>query len=534
MDVVNDSLRLRRKFVASTVKLTSDLDNQSVCSMPNFNDKVDLRPLSMINDNDRPSGKPHVDSVLQPSQRLNGIPRYAPTISAEALQNVVLRPNSSRINIKESTNDIKFNINNGTPSDATSNQSHNGVTDFANEKQQQLNVTNSHSIPQPPPPPRSSKLIKMNNFSKQNDINHLHSIQPTLSDDNSKEFVTNASQKFNEVSLDAIQQQILNLKLDLDERFKSGRYEINDSEITIPTREYYRDRNYNSTADNKSIPINLNGVDINRKFNEQELNVGNFEKWISSMVNDQFERISRIDTQTTDDIARVNSNQYKTETNDYNLAHNDKPRDGSVTSNDNSKRGRSPTPSVKSTKSNARSIKSVLFKRTEEEELYSDVEDDDVADINSGKTGFIDYASNKFTLHGPFIDKELNVYHAICFQFQLAARISFAKRGPFSRTHSATTRVYALIGSNRRSSWTNRDSWSRANDDLRVLDFIFRKVIRSNSKVIRKPVMELEHFTDGTILDERRFYKIIRSIFKKRNLLMDTLGIDLNQFDDIK
>jgi hypothetical protein len=182
----------------------------------------------------------------------------------------------------------------------------------------------------------------------------------------------------------------------------------------------------------------------------------------------------------------------------------------------------------------AKSIKSVLFKRTEEEEVLSEIDDDDIADVNAGKTGFIDFTSDKLMIHGPFVDRELNVFHAICLEYQTAAKISFAKRTAFVRTNPAHERVYALLGSNRRSSWTNRNDWTKATNDLRILDFIFRKIIRSESRRIREPIMELEHFAEDAVLDSRRFYKIIRSIFKKREHLMQVLNVNVERYEDIR
>lgn len=274
---------------------------------------------------------------------------------------------------------------------------------------------------------------------------------------------------------------------------------------------------------------------MNKGFNERELSNDNMKKWINSLVTDQFERVSRIDNNERDEIRPdvKHEQRSKSKRRDYSN-NNDRRRSSSRESKTSRKSYVSNADSVGSFRSTAKSIKSVLFKRTEEEELYSDIEEDDVADVNTGETGFIDLTSEKFTIHGPFVDKELNVFHAICVEYQLAARISFAKRTAFSRTNPAHERVYALIGSNRRTSWTNRNSWTKATNDLQVLDFLFRKIIRSESKKIRKPVMELEHFTENSTLDSRRFWKIMRSIFKKREHLTVVLGVNVDRFDDIK
>jgi len=260
------------------------------------------------------------------------------------------------------------------------------------------------------------------------------------------------------------------------------------------------------------------------------------KQWIDQLINDKFERASRIDNYDNNhhepkrgrDDSR--HSKHKGHRSNKNSIHSRSQSRESARSNVQLRHAGS----IESIRSTARSIKSVLFKRTEEEELLSEVDDEDIADVNAGETRLVDLASGKFLIHGPFVDKELNVFHAICIEYQLAAGMSLAKRSPFSRTNPAHQRVYALIGSNRRSSWTNRNNWLKATNDLQVLDYIFRKTIRSESRKIREPIMEIEHFTKGAILDSARFWKIIRAIFKKREHLAAVLGVNVQKFDDIR
>jgi len=273
------------------------------------------------------------------------------------------------------------------------------------------------------------------------------------------------------------------------------------------------------------------------EFDKRPLQNKNFDKWIKELIEDKFERLSTVETQdrksSKPEKSRERSSNKREKTFSLHRGRS-KKRDHERSPTRSIRSVVSKPDSIRSIQSIAKSVKSVLFRRTEEEELMSEIDDDDVADRNAGEVGFIDYTYEKFTIHGPFIDKELNVFHAICTEYVRAAKISFAKRSPFARTNPASDRIYALIGSNRRSSWTNRGDWNQITNDLQILDFIFRKTIRSQSRMIRQPMMELEHFTEGTELNMRRFWRIMKSIFYKRDRLLTALEIDIIRFEEIK
>jgi len=270
------------------------------------------------------------------------------------------------------------------------------------------------------------------------------------------------------------------------------------------------------------------------KFNKHELHKGNLKEWIDELVQDKFERASKLELPIREQADAESRSK------DRHRSKSSKSSRGRSIERKSSKesfksfKSNASKLSFESVRSTAKSVKSVLFKNVEEEDLRSQISDDDIADINAGDTSFVDYAYDKFTIHGPFVDKELNVFHSICNEYSLASRFTFAKRNKFTRTNPAHERVYALIGSDKRSSWTNRNDWTQAINNLRVLDFIFRRVIRSRSRIIKEPVMVLEHFTHGSVLDSRRFKCVIRSIFKKRDHLMEVLGIEMIKFEDIK
>jgi hypothetical protein len=262
-------------------------------------------------------------------------------------------------------------------------------------------------------------------------------------------------------------------------------------------------------------------------------------EWLDTLVEEELERVSRLEIQDraepSFDVEMKHRSRSRSKEKKKSHTHDrQRSRDSSM----NSQKSRRPynfqNNSFDSIKSGTRSIRSVLFKGTEEEEVHSEVDGDDIANPNDGDIDLVDDVSTKFMIHGPFMDRELNVFHAICMEYQAAARMSFAKRTRFSRTNPAHERVYALLGSNRRSGWTNMNSWNKAANDLQVLDFIFRKVIRSESKKIRKPVMELEHFSEGSTLNSHRFYSIMHAVFKKRTHLVKVLNVDVDRFTDIK
>lgn len=537
MNCVERQIANRRRYFASTICLTEHSNSNHITNMTDFNERVDLRPSWMVKDNDLPRGKPHVNSVLQPSQREAGIPRGMPGISPEALQSVSLRktriydPIDTRDNgaIQYSSGPPIFK-----PVAAPKVQ--------ANPFEYQVNSQSDAGRRPPPPPPPPPPLPKAR--SPPPDRAYVH-----------------RSHRKHEIPLANKRSDSLPIKMPTDEQLLKER-EIEFLKLQIEQMklqaEFSAAKEYNTqvesynndarlTDEGKSIrsvqtiiaePLHKgdDGFDVDRNFHVKELERSkNMRDWVHQLVNDKFERASRIE-HAEDEIPI--SNDYK-EFKDRSRSKEDKihrhhKRSTSRDSKVSRKSRISRVPSLESFKSTTRSIRSVLFKGAQEEELRSDVDDDDIADINNGNTDFIDTTTEKFIIHGPFVDKEMNVYHAICVEYQLAARISFAKRSPFARTNPAHERVYALLGSDKRSSWTNMNSWSKAINDLKVLDFIFRRTIRSESKKIREPVMEIEHFTEGSILDSKRFQRVIRAIYKKREYLSKVLGINIDRFDDIR
>jgi len=533
MDDVKRTLAARRRFLASQSRLTLDSHKNFHSQMTDFNSKVDLRPQWMINDNNAQTGKPHVDAVLQPQQRATGIPRGIPRLSPDQLKGVVLRKTGTRSSIDSEGTRTKEDIQ----SSIVMNHSQTISKDIgmnSNDNTSDTGHSNYTAVPMPPPIPN------FNQFPQQSKPIHKERTfdSPKYQSYNREMYngldVSELLQKENE--LNSLKEKFNKLEQSLKD------HGIESSQAPRPNLQVRRDyNNYNPVNDVRNSnhfpkrPSVDSGVEFSPTFDERELRNENMNKWMEQLINDKFERLSRIDT-VNDDKPEPPPDRSRSGKKSNN-SDKDRTKQGRSSSR-KSRRAISPTRSEVSSKGSiksvAKSIKSVLFKSTEEAEILSEVDDDDVADLNAGQTDFVDLTSRKFTIHGPFVDKELNVFHAICKEYQKAATISFAKRTPFARTNPAHERVYALIGSNKRTGWTNRNNWSDATNDLQVLDYIFRKIIRSNSRRIRKPVMELEHFTEGALLDTRRFWKIMKAVFKKREHLTQVLNTTVENFDDIK
>jgi hypothetical protein len=492
--------------------------------MSDYNQKVDLRPQWAISDTDEPSGKPHVDAVLHPEQRLTGIPRGITRLSPSQLTGVQLRKTGARSSIDAEGLRTVNHSPDHTERKPNVKQPHVDVFAYRVLNSNESDVTMPSKLPPPAPPMPYRQMSQP---------------KPILKRDNSTSPVVHETTEQlarNEIELIALRAEMARLRSQLEgnsQKREPPPYVANPSPIKVKMMSNRPSQDGNFV---QPTPRYIKDRDVHKRFDDNPNHMPEgMERWVDELVQDKFERLSRLDTyekQQAKDVtlprypkgSKSRERQSRRKSHDT-IPEVPKPRSESCCSKPES---------IGSVRSAARSIKSVLFKKTEEEELHSEITDDDIADINAGETGFVDFTSSKFTIHGPFVDKELNVFHAVCAEYQLAAGMSFAKRSAFSRTNPAHERVYALLGSNRRSSWTNRDSWSKATNDLRVLDFLFRKTIRSESKRIREPVMELEHFREGATLDGRRFWKIMNSIFRKREHLAAVLGVNVDKFEDIK
>lgn len=533
MDDVKQQIVARRQFLASKTSLAFDLHSNLHSNMTDYNSKVDLRPQWMINDNNAYSGKPHVDAVLQPQQRALGIPRTIPKLSADQLKGVTLRKTGIRNSIDSEGMRTKDNYLSSTVNERLKITQNSMISNDRSGTPITV-LGNNHAIPIPPPLPRLEPLRSQTTHANEGRVQQPSQRAPSDYIDYNDTYASELVHKEKEIKeLEAkIYMMEHSNRIKQDEVRRSSRMDYLPPQTNGSAVSYLQKLNVQPTP---IRPRADSGVDLNRSFDEDELKNENTKKWMAQLINDKFDQLSRVET-IQDDKPKHSSDHHRSQSRSskYDRNNDNRGRSSSRMTRDSV----SPTRSFRSGKGSvtsvAKSIKSVLFKRTEEAELHSEVDDDDIADANAGRTDFVDLTSEKFTIHGPFVDKELNVFHAICIEYQLAAKISFAKRTPFARTNPAHERVYALIGSNRRTGWTNRNSWSNVTNDLQVLDYIFKRIIRSNSKIIRKPVMELEHFTERSILDTRRFWKIMKSIFKKREHLAQVLNTNVEKYEDIK
>lgn len=534
MDAIERELATRRKFIASKSRLSLYPDTNIESNMTDYNSKVDLRPTWMINDNDLPSGKPHVNSVLQPEQRALGIPRSIPTLTALDLQRAALKRTGNRLSIDreglrtvEDLSTAKLNIN-------IQSAPKTNVFDFQVSSN---DTAGNHSpTPPPPPPPPSYDMQKLHGTKVPKGLTYDKPVmrKESYPDPQDVNFINGMDERDIEIKQ-------LRLQLEaLSSNERKPTVTANRNSTTIEPPQYVRNANneesWNSRPrrDSAMTPAAIEAA-IEQRFDERDIGNPSMKRWIKQLVENQFESLSTIEPSKPTVEPSISETIREARSRDEEIDKNGRSRSRSRETKKSSRsRQTSRDGSPNSVKSMSRSIKSVLFSRTEEEELYSDVDDDDIVDLNAGNTGFIDHTSDKFTIHGPFVDRELNVFHAICSEYQSAARMSFARRTPFARTNPAHQRVYALLGSNRRSGWTNRNSWNDAANSLQLLDYLFRRIIRSKTQKIKQPVMELEHYSAGRTLDTQRFYQIIRAVFKKRNRLTDVLKVNVDEFENIK
>lgn len=532
MDDIGRRLAEIRRRVASKSRQSFYSTANFNAEMTDFNSKVDLRPSWMISDDSQPSGKPHVNSVLQPEQRGLGIPRSIPKLSADQLKSVSLRKTGIRDSIDQEGSRTKEDCLRGeTPTIAQPQAIRPNVFNFQVETP---SLGMNQEAPTPPPLPGfkmskiGGKLSNLNeNINKPNfGGGHLTDGQEAKLAEALRIINANAMSSRTSIIDDKLRQlRELEARSEALERGLKETLDLSSKAV----------KNDAPTTGKRNSGLTNSDSGYQTKFDERELEAPGMYDWIKELIEDKFERLSMINyanqnDEKVDSSSRTrNISSNKGEKNDHDVSKKRSRSRGRT-------RNRSPSiaESLRSERSKPRSVKSVLFSRTEEEELCSEVDDDDIVNINSGNVGFIDSTSDKFTIHGPFVDKELNVFHEVCIEYQRAAEMSFAKRTPFARTNPAHERVYALLGSNRRSGWTNRNNWVNIQSDLQVLDYLFRRIIRSKSRRIKEPVMELEHFSSGSTLDQRRFYKIVRSIFFKRDRLLRSLGIIVEQFDSIK
>jgi len=512
MEDINQRLKAIRRATASKSRISLFPFSEESLTMPDYNSKVDLRPRSMINDDQPRVGKPPVDAVLHPDQRRVGIPSKMLNFSVEDLQGVKLRKTGKREtpedDVTESTPDSMLSTvdtqrpeRNEIPESYDSNQGNEVVT-------HSIHTPLRIEMPIPPPPPPPPQVA-------------LNIVDPV-------------TQK--------LTRQLKELKLATQARNEQAKLikQIEEAKLLLEADGLQtatplpRPAIKPTTQQSQEVVDNRQVQEETQRLNESSLKNRNFRKWANDLADDKFERASRFEEDAPP--KRRQSSRSRSRGRQNSRDDVKRPRSKS--------RKRSPTKSIHSTtsraesfrsfRSAAKSVKSVIFKGTEEQELISEIDEDDIANRDYGEVGFVNHTSQKFEVHGPFIDTELNVFHAICREYELAAKVSFAKRGPFSRTNPAHDRVYALIGSNRRSSWTNRGDWNKVQNDIQILDYLFSRIIRSKSQVIRKPVMELEYFSEGSLLDPRRFWKIMKAIYYKRDRLLDVLDINITKFESIK
>lgn len=180
-----------------------------------------------------------------------------------------------------------------------------------------------------------------------------------------------------------------------------------------------------------------------------------------------------------------------------------------------------------------RSLKSVMFHLSDAEEQRSEASSEDVIENVAIGEDYLTQTADKLLIHGPYVDDELNVFHELCSEYTRAAKITFAQRSHFSRTRPPHERVYGFLGSNKRSKWANRRDWTSVTNDFRLLDYLFRKTIRSKTQKISSPGLNIEHFSDGRRLHPERFRAIMKAAFIRRDELLYTVVGEIKAFGSI-
>lgn len=169
----------------------------------------------------------------------------------------------------------------------------------------------------------------------------------------------------------------------------------------------------------------------------------------------------------------------------------------------------------------------------DEEDDRSVISKDDIVDIEQGADDDLGTLCEKFSVSGPYNDDELNLVHAICSEYTAAARMTLARRSFFSRKSAHYVRVYSYLASNRRSKWLNTSDWTSGMTQTKILDYLFRKTLRSRTLKINMPLMQLDGLDQGRTLTEHRFKKIIKTLFTKRDELVLSIVGATPKFESI-
>lgn len=234
MDEVNRELAKLRKHLASRTQLTLNLDENTSSNMTSFNSKVNLRPQWMIDDNDVPTGKPHVDAVLQPGQREVGIPSRITTLSPEQLKNVSLRRTKMRDLIEAegmrtvesiSTNPIIRPIVGPKPT--------------IDPMQYQVRTWSDCGTSVPPPPPPLPMPVKSMTFPPANETRITYNGKPVENmpmrkDDYSRQLDAPKALQTDPV-VEMMQRKIDEMERKLQNQFKDGNYRMSQTESVAPS-----------------------------------------------------------------------------------------------------------------------------------------------------------------------------------------------------------------------------------------------------------------------------------------------------------
>lgn len=507
-DTVDDIVRRRRKYHASMTTLPATEVSEDEFHPPpppppppppayssNVNNKVRLEPQSMRIEGDE-RGLPHVDAVVHPIMRELGVIRPSPEQIREAKLN--LKPSFSKLT---------------------------GIVDMRSSTHEPS--TNSASD--------NSDDLASSNISRQrkNCIDETPNKQKWLKKTKSQLALDSLTKQFQEMATEMSKLR--------DEKHQLSR-KVMQHELSNQTSTKHNDDDDNSTirlAKTTGTPHALNFLEqdvlppdyVNKPSKQQRT-----EPILSDESSTVF-RTKRLDTwvksaEQADPPPSILGSKRRSSSPVLVVGKPQKERRGrskTRTRSNSSKRSKSEARS----ESLPRSLKSVLFHFSDADEQRSETNSDNVTECIQVGEDYITRTADKLVIHGPYIDDELNVFHELCLEYTKAAQLTFAQRSFFSRTKPAHERVYGLIGSDKRSKWLNRRDWTSGMDGFKLLDYLFRKTIRSKTGKIKRPGLNIEYFDEGRTLSPERFKAIMKKAFDRRDELLKTVVGEIKPFTSI-
>ncbi|BCD56384.1 hypothetical protein [Lichen partiti-like RNA virus 1] len=464
--------------------------------------KLDLRPQSMREVSSSPliEGKPHVEAIVQPSLRAVNI----------------VRPSPSTLKLgKEGLKPINQPTSNTEESDLNETEiTRNRIS------------TAPPPPPSPPPPPISYHPLSSDNLDTVSTTALINQQLPNHQNQfDENRLMANVAKLIAE-SNSAILQSVLSRTRTPSHLTQDMTKEHDHAEHLQEDKDYYpiKDRstprdikNDEKHSQNTGKPTQIHGNYQTSDLTKERSSSG------SSVIfshNDEIIQPMRYSTSKVDDTNVEETPKYS----NGSLGKVLDIDQMSVASGRSSRSLRSLT-SLKS----IRSIRSGTKSRSSASDI-----DDDSSDYETGIDAQVKRICENYSISGPFISDDLNVVHEICNEYSNIAKFMHGRVSIFSNHKSASQRVYRYIASNNRGKWLNSKQPSTMMPDSRVLDYIFRTVIRSEKLVVRHPKLQLDGLDEGRKLDDRAFSEIIENVFRRRKQLFSSQVGHIQRYKEIQ